>query len=429
EGSSINLYNSESYVEITGDLYIEDNATFTYTGDGYIKFSNPGGDATNNIFCGTNSSFVLQGSGQNDKIMEVQQSTVHFPGGINKVELRDGKIEMGSNCRLQNDIDTGDEETILNNIKITSDDGIYNGHRGFSFWGQQNITIEDCTFEYGKYGLNANNTYGGSALTVSGSDFIENQTGLYVYNKGVHLSYCEFTNNNTALNCEAMSFGSDLYVTNMFNNDYGAFYHGSSSADLNIDICEIQNNTYDGIRSSGNFDMELYCTYINNNRYGIYTTSGTDVHIENDARNYFSGNDKTIYLNYGKIFANHGYNCLKSVNNDYAIYGYTDIRAICGRPPNWDVNNNQWEDDISAPPVHGTNYSLGVWGCWFDYTPVTLIDNNPSVHFCPHIKGKGLNETASSDSLTQEETETSALPLVSVSEDQSLPLDEALYTL
>ncbi|MEA3448732.1 MAG: cellulase family glycosylhydrolase, partial [Bacteroidota bacterium] len=76
EGSSINLYNSESYVEITGDLYIENNATFTFTGDGYIKFSNPGGDATNNIFCGTNSSFVLQGSGQNDKIMEVQQSTV-----------------------------------------------------------------------------------------------------------------------------------------------------------------------------------------------------------------------------------------------------------------------------------------------------------------------------------------------------------------
>ncbi|MGM0650661.1 MAG: C25 family cysteine peptidase, partial [Bacteroidota bacterium] len=57
-GSSGNiaLNNNSSVLEITGDLHINSNATFTFTGDGYIKFSNPGGDATNNIFCGSGAS-------------------------------------------------------------------------------------------------------------------------------------------------------------------------------------------------------------------------------------------------------------------------------------------------------------------------------------------------------------------------------------
>jgi hypothetical protein len=77
-GGELVLNDDNTCLNISGELHIASNATFTYTGDGYIKFSNPGGDATNNIFCGSGSSFVLQGSGQSDKIMEVQQSTVNI---------------------------------------------------------------------------------------------------------------------------------------------------------------------------------------------------------------------------------------------------------------------------------------------------------------------------------------------------------------
>jgi len=423
---NLQLLDNSTSLEIKGQLEICDTTTFTYTGDGYIKFSNPGGDATNNIFCGTGASIVLQGSGQNDKIMKVQQSTVRFPDGLSSLEFRDGKIEMGPDRRMLAQVND-QYPIVMDNIKITSDDGTNNAHRSFWFYGQNDVTIQNCTFENGKYGLGAHNTYGGASISLSGSDFINNQTGLHVYDKGVHLSYCEFTNNNTALDCEAMSFGSDLYRTNMFSNDYGAIYHGSSGADLDVDICEIQNNNYDGIRSSGNFDMDVYCTYINNNRYGIYTQAGTDVHIENDAQNDFSDNDKTIYLDYGKIFANQGYNRLQSVNNDYAIYGLTDIGTRCG-PTDLYATNNQWEDNPDVGPSYSYNYILWLRGC-FPMEPVTIIDNNPMVHFCSHYLVKGLNEDESSDTLTQEETETSALPLVLVSDDQSLPLDEAVYTL
>jgi len=74
ENALIILEESTSFLEIKGQLHIGTNTTFTFTGAGYIKFSNPGGDSNNNIFCGSGASIVLQGSGQNDKIMEVQQS-------------------------------------------------------------------------------------------------------------------------------------------------------------------------------------------------------------------------------------------------------------------------------------------------------------------------------------------------------------------
>jgi hypothetical protein len=73
EGGEIVLESSSSCLEIRGNLNIADNIVFTFTG-GYIKFSNPGDDNTQNITCGSGASIVLQGSGQNDKIMEVQQS-------------------------------------------------------------------------------------------------------------------------------------------------------------------------------------------------------------------------------------------------------------------------------------------------------------------------------------------------------------------
>ncbi len=425
-GTSIILADSDTKLEVAGNLNIHDNAQFTFTGNGYVKFSNPGPDATNNIFCGSGSSFVLQGSGQNDKIMEVQQKTVHFPGGIDKVELRNGKIEMGSNCRLQNDITTGDEETILNNIKITSDNGIYNGHRGFAFWGQQNVSIENCTFEYGKYGINANNTYWGAALTVSGSNFIENQTGLYVYNKGVHLNNCHFTNNTeTAVKCEAMSFESDLYRTNIFSNYDGIIYHSSNGSVLNVAVCEIQNNNNNGISTSGYFGLDLKCTYVKNNFYGIYTEHGTRVIIDNSSRNDISGNNSAIYLNYGLLYANNGLNRFTSSN--YAVKGETILLCLPGLSPVLNAENNTWDSENNSPEFM-VNHKLYVLNC--DYTPVNIIDNNPTYLHCFHITPWPIKELCTGCIQTENDSsQVSDLPVVSISDNQSIPIDEAVQQL
>ncbi|MDD2637073.1 MAG: hypothetical protein PHW82_16400, partial [Bacteroidales bacterium] len=92
-GGEIILSHNTSYLEISGNLNINDNAQFTFSGNGYIKFSHPGDDETNNIFCGTGSSMLFSGSGQNDKVLEIDQSTVRFPA-MSSLTFENCKIEM-----------------------------------------------------------------------------------------------------------------------------------------------------------------------------------------------------------------------------------------------------------------------------------------------------------------------------------------------
>jgi subtilisin family serine protease len=382
EGASMDLYNSESYIEIIGDLYIEDNAIFTYTGDGYIKFSNPGGDANNNIFCGSGASIVLQGSGQSDKIMEVQQSSVRFPAELSSFELRDGKIEMGAYARMLAEVVSGNENhpIILDNIKITSDDGTYNNHRSFFFWGQPNITVNDCVFEYGQYGL-YNYTYWGSPLTVTNSTFRYNQTGLYMYDKGLTLTNCTFDyNTQVGLHADNMSFVSGLSNCKFNNNNEGINYQGSSNADLNLSTCEILNSDNDGIVTEGYFDLDLNCTWVRNNQDGISTNLGTKVDIANDARNDLSNNVNAIRLNNGYLLADNGYNNLSSSN--YAVIGEAVIRCNPGTPPDLVAEHNTW-DAYNNDPSYLLNHKLWAFDC--NQTNVKIIDTDTDDIFCYHF--------------------------------------------
>ena len=63
-GGTIFLQDASSVLEIAGNLHIGDNATFTTSGNGYVKFSNAGTwDNTYNITSGTNSAVVFKGTG------------------------------------------------------------------------------------------------------------------------------------------------------------------------------------------------------------------------------------------------------------------------------------------------------------------------------------------------------------------------------
>ncbi|MEA1873306.1 MAG: right-handed parallel beta-helix repeat-containing protein [Bacteroidota bacterium] len=181
--------------------------------------------------------------------------------------LRNGKIEMGSYARMLNEVVSGNQDypIILDNIKITSDDGTYNNHRSYFFWGQPNITVNDCVFEYGQYGL-YNYTYWGSPLTITNSTFRDNETGLYMYDKGLTLTNCTFNDNTqVGLHADNMSFGSQLTSCKFNNNSEGVDYQGSASADLSLSMCEILDSDNDGIVTTGGFDLDLNCTWVRNN--------------------------------------------------------------------------------------------------------------------------------------------------------------------
>ncbi|MBA2745818.1 MAG: hypothetical protein H0U44_06300, partial [Flavisolibacter sp.] len=159
QGASVELQNNTSVMEIKGQLNIAANTDFTYTGNGYVKFSSPN-SPSNNITAGIGSSMTFQRSSSTQKALEITQETLYGPANLTSFKVNKCKVEMGTNSRLAPlGLST---KIIFTNAKLTSNGGL--AHRGLSIFGQPVVTINNSTFEGGKYGIYALLTYGGSSL-------------------------------------------------------------------------------------------------------------------------------------------------------------------------------------------------------------------------------------------------------------------------
>jgi len=410
-GYQIELSGNDSYLNIEGNLNINGNTTFTFTGNGYIKFSNPGPDYTYNITAGAGASMLFSGNGQSDKVLEIQQNTVRFPN-LTSLTFENCKIEMGYEKRMQADYSY---PVTFNNVKVTSTTGAHNNHRSFLFIGQSNVTINNSIFEYGYYGIYGNLTWtDGAALFITNSTFRYNTQGINIYGKGLNLTNCNVVNNtNYGIYCNGMSFTSDFTDCTISNNGNGIYYFGSNGAHINMEDTYIQSNNVDGLITSGAFDVNMLCVDINANRYGIRTSNGTFI------KPYtcdFSNNYNTIFLNYGYVSLYKKYNQLQAMNDNYTLYGRTPvIRPIR-------AEHNRWESNQNATPVYLDNYYLRTYQGNKPPMPVEVWDSNPlsiACHFLPPI----LIRTSSEHIL--EETTNNNLPTVTISE-QTMPLDEAV---
>ncbi|NLA23362.1 MAG: hypothetical protein GX879_00180 [Bacteroidales bacterium] len=379
-GAEIVLSHNTSNLEIVGNLHIAPNAQFTFSGNGYVKFSNPGADTTTNITAGAGASMLFKGSGKNHKVLEVQQNTVRFPL-LDSLVFRDCKIEMGENKRM---LATANYPITFDNILLTSTTGNNNAHRSFHLYGQSNTTVKNSIFEYGLNGLYAKLIYYGAKLNIANSEFRHNTRGLYVYGKGVNANFCKFNQNEEdGAFCEAASSNSDFTNCSFLNNNKGLVYH-SSAANLNVSVSNIKSNTETGIETSGAFTLNIACNNINNNYIGIKANNSTSIYADNDAQNNISQNTRTIYLNPGKAFICNGYNQLQAKNNSYTLSGYSFLgpTPLCGRNIATLASHNRWESNVSAQPS-STNHLLYVYGC-YDGTKEILKDFTPDYHVCYH---------------------------------------------
>lgn len=362
-GGTIFLQDAASVLEIAGNLHIGDNASFTTSGNGYVKFSNNGTwDNTYNVTAGSHSSVVFKGTGKNDKKLEIEQSTVRFPQ-LDSLSFRNCKIEMGSEKRMQADYNY---PITFNNVLLTSNTGANNDHRSFKFYGQANVTIDNCIFEYGSYGIGGTLTYFNNSMTVTNSTFRYNKKGMQIYDKGLHLSGCTFLNNSEhGVYCDAMNWSSSFDDCVFSNNGTGNYYMGNSTAGVTIDDCSFTNST-NGFAFSGSFDVNMECVVASGNQNGIYVQNGTRI-IPSMCT--MTGNTNTINLDYGSITLLNGYNQLQATGNHYTVYGRTPaIGPIL-------AHNNRWETNTSAQPSYMSNYYLrrvikpNIQVDIYDYTP------------------------------------------------------------
>lgn len=394
-GGTIILEGNNSVIEFKGNLVIADNTTFTYSGNGYLLFSKTGYPSTN-IVPGTNSKIWLNGSGNTDKVLEISQETM-YALGLAEFKITNAKVELHNDSRL-----SVDGPIVLTGAAFTSNTGSNNQHRGVTVFGQNGISINGCSFSYGKYGLYSINTYGGNGLTLNNCTFHHNETGLVTVDKYASMVECTFIN-NTLFGWEAigMTQPSTATLSYFHYNFQGIKYEASSTSGLFLNgETRVDYNEFMGVEFFGNATLSLNCAKVRFN--GIYYSTAPGILLHHGAsvnmspsqnpscnRNAAQGNYYTImtedpanpgssnnYLNF--IHLGGGYNNLTPLAGTMAVKG--KVKGYSCIPSSTSENNNMWKSTYTAP-IWNVDYQTYNANCR-PGTPLYLTDNGPGYLSC-----------------------------------------------
>lgn len=369
DNASIKLLGHNSYFDFEGTMWLLPNSEFTFTGDGYIKFSKPGiiGSAASpsNIIAGAGSKITLVGTGINDKVLEITQETMYAHLSLAKFTLENGKAELGDNARLSVDCDIK-----LFNAKISTITGGAENHRGLTIFGQPNIDIKNSTFEKGKYGIYAINTYGGAPLSLKSCRFENCEYGLTTIDKGATLQNCVFLNNKIkGWNAIGMTFPSYVGGGQFKSNIVGGTFLATGTSPLHVNKGSVFQNVNNGFEFDGPSMLTFTCGNVTANGVGSEGSAG--VFFKNNA---ILNNSPFILPYGGKSNFSNNENAVRSAcaNNWYLIGGRNNFTSVdqcalgtfnlnCTAPY---INSiyNQWKSAI-VPPVNGTDFNLMTYSC------------------------------------------------------------------
>lgn len=410
QGAKVYLDGYNSSIEINGDLEIGNNANFAFQHHniphGYVKFGSTSIWPSKNVIAGTNSSINLIGSSTNHKVLEIAQETFYGPANLVNFNISGGTVVLHPNSRVQAD----GLSTAINftNAKFTSNTpGVNNGHRGVHLYGQSNVTINNCVFEYGLYGIYSYMTYGGSPLNIVSSIFRHNTYGIRAYDKGLGLYSCNFYSNDFGVFAEHMSFSSTFIeghvgggITN--KNTTGIWWLGYSTPTLTLDNPYINSNrTGVDVQSSV---LNVKCGSISyNTQEGILIRARANLFM-NDQVAVPNAASVTVFNNLYSIKAdnawyiwlNKGFNELSpsSIGNEKTASG-----SLAALPYNIIANVNKWNSNgtLTSSDYHlfnsnGTNYtitdnsvlsSVAACGQAIPPCPMQPCSNQSPLEYCP----------------------------------------------
>jgi hypothetical protein len=385
-------------VELNGSILIK--GTVNINGSGFISLNN-------NLDADPGANLTIMGTSKESKLLEVEKS-VQFNGNFANISIKNGKIQM-NNTSAELYMNSHIDNITIDNVKVTSNTGVNNGHEGIDIRSNGNIVIKNSTFENGTYGIYAYRSSYSSLLNVDNCSFTGNTYGLRVYNGGFDVNRCNFTT-HSANSIYASSIDKSCYIshTNIANtyHSYGVYFEGSSSAGLSIDYSTISNNRY-GLYLNGQFTSSVICSSIQNNTYaGITVYNNGSIYLTyapsiDGGHNFLNNNKYALYgsggSNLNSFFLNNGYNDLtdNGSQGSYTVGG--QFSALCGTVV---ANNNKWKS--SGPPIYGVDYNV-LGGCIRD-SYLTITDNSPESYISTEcFAPKGL-EKSSKDFSPYDET-------------------------
>ncbi len=377
QGAEVYLDDFTTSIEINGNLEIANNATFEFlyhsNNHGFVKFGNTTQFPSRNIIAGSSSSINLVGSSTNRTILVVDQETFYAPANLLNFNIAGGRVVFNANSRLQAD---GLATNIsFDNVRFTSNTpGLNNAHRGVHLYGQPNISITGCIFEFGRYGIYAYQTYGGSPLNIVNSTFRQNTRGIRAYDKGLGLFQCNFFNNSFGIEASGMSFPSKFFegITGgnvASSNETGIKWQSHSNASLTLENPLINTN-HTGVRAV-NCPLYIKCGSISYNYDGIVFTYGANLFMNDQVLTPNTAANVSVFNNYYSIRAVYGSNLwLNKGGNDLSPsssnVGRTVFGTLFNPPSNILANSNQWNTSGTFSPL---DFNL-------NGNTVALIDNN-----------------------------------------------------
>lgn len=396
-GGNIILDGNNATVDFQGNLDITDNTTFTFTGAGYVKFSKTGFPSYN-INPGTNSKIWLNGSGVNDKVLEITQETM-YAHGLTEFKLTNGKAELHNDSRL-----SVEGPIVLTNATITSNTGSNNMHRGLCLYGQSGVNISGSIFSYGKYGLYATLTYGGYGLTLNSCYFENNETGLVTVDNCASLTECSFAYNTLyAWEAIGMTQPSTASLSYFQYNFQGIKYEATSTSGLFLTgASRVSYNDYMGIEFYGPAKLSINCSSVKSN--GTYYSVAPGILLHHGASLNMSPSQSpicqrnNIWNNYYNIMTEDPAN--PSSSNNYMNYldlsgGYNYLipasgtMVITGKIKGYPClirtlseNSNRWNSSNTAPvfnvdyQTYNANCRPGVYMNLTDNAPGYLVCNS-----------------------------------------------------
>ncbi len=349
-GATIILEDEEDVLDIKGDLLIGFNANFTFTGNGFVRFSGNDG-ASENITFRTNSSMSFNGNGQHDKVVEIIQNTLYVPD-YNRFVAENGRIELASNSRL-----AVGGALKLENVKFTSLTGDRNDHRGLHVFGHLDVSINNCHFEHGFTGIQGELMYNhGAPLNVTNSTFYNNYVGVYHIAKSVNLRECNFYYNDLGIYSTAMDFVGTVANCSFGDNikDIGTI--GDAPSGINISNSYFADAKEYSILSAGGHTTTIRCSDFYNNVIPISSTLGNRLNMSNffvGGNNYFTGNQGVAVFDLAEM------PMLGTGRNDWSWQNRVQfIGNISTNRTSVAAMRNKWGNGLINRPRQGSNYVL-----------------------------------------------------------------------
>lgn len=379
---AIQLNGNNAVLEIQGALNVSFTDIFTFTGSGKVIFNS---SRPNNINLQAASRIELIGSGPSDVVAEIHQKDLYVLYGNNassgnRLVIRNGKVLMGNKSRLACNVPIELYKATVDRLNPTDQP------RGFEFYGQSDITVDECSFSHCRYGIRSNSFYGGKSITITNSDFNDCRNGLFTIGAAAKLQNCNFNNNTShGWRAEGMYFESDVKNSHFNNNgDDGINHDARYTAGIKLYDVQVDNNGESGLDAYG-IALKVGCSYLQNNAlngiiYRGHVAYLTGKQLKNTGENKMSGNDNAVHFKGLHLYMDRGKNNLQSTGNQYNILGsmwpFMNNRgrirhnAVWCDKNVWDLNPFAWNDptfgncDVENSPMFmgGTPSPAFVYG-------------------------------------------------------------------